>query len=734
MLHAHSSSSRSFRGLRIFSGLLLAGLCAGSAAASSVTASKDCLTLPCTVVEAKFTLLAAQTIQWQAVYRGTPTQGHSFFLSTVASNLADIPLTTSGQASGTKFLQPGTYFISIRLALMGPGTYTVTFNPSRAARAQAHEREAATSGGPTPPQALALPGAVRLSEERAAALDVRLGADSGARGERTANALLAAFGPLLRSSPRDELRQTSAESDGLGQTHLRLRQFVDGRPVIGGELIVHLDSATRAVRSLEGRFLESTTLRAQPELSAQAALEALLASAPRAEVASAPELVYVFGPQGDGRLAWAGDVSYVDESDERQLERVFVDAETGAQLDRHPRLARALNREVWDAQHGTDIFGIVRLIAEGGSSTDAVAQNAYTFTGAAWNYFKARHNWDSYDNASGLLHATVHYDVGLSNAFWDFNRRLMYFGDGDGVTSGPLGNALDVVAHEVTHGVTQATADLVYANESGALNEAMSDVFGAATEARERGLSANTWLIGEDTWTPAISGDALRSMSNPTSDAVSSDYYPERFTGTSDNGGVHRNSGIANLAFFLTSQGGRHPRGKTTIDVPAIGMPAAEAIFFRALRFHMGSNESFHQACQHTALSARELFGYDSPQQRTLCQAWPAVGVSCAFFGDCLTVGGGPRAPASLSVVSEACRGLNTVSWSGVAGATRYEVWGSLDANDFTTGVVFYSGSALSKLINVPGTREIRVRSCDASGCGPFSLAHVVARRIGGCL
>ncbi len=100
------------------------------AATSSVTASKDCSTSPCTVVEATFTLLVAQTIQWQATYTGGPTQGHSFYLSTVASNMADIALTTSGQLSGSYFLQPGTYFISIRVALMGPGFYTITYNPS----------------------------------------------------------------------------------------------------------------------------------------------------------------------------------------------------------------------------------------------------------------------------------------------------------------------------------------------------------------------------------------------------------------------------------------------------------------------------------------------------------------------------------------------------------------------------------------------------------------------------
>jgi hypothetical protein len=175
-----------------------------SAAAASVTASKSCLTSPCTVVEAKFTLNSAQTIQWQAAYTGSPTQGHSFYLSTVASNLADIALTTSGQTGGTKLLPAGTYYISIRLALMGPGTYTVFYNSSLSAAA------GAASGD-------ALPGSVRVSEEQAARLALRLGAAGDARAEGTARDVLRALGPTLGASSRDELRLFSAGDDALGQ-------------------------------------------------------------------------------------------------------------------------------------------------------------------------------------------------------------------------------------------------------------------------------------------------------------------------------------------------------------------------------------------------------------------------------------------------------------------------------------------------------------------------------------
>jgi hypothetical protein len=111
--------------------LLATCLWVGSAAAKlTVQASKDCSTTPCTVVEAQFTTVVAQTITWTATYTGGPTDGHSFYLSTVGSNMADIPLTTSGQASGSQFLQPGTYYISIKTFLMGPGFYSVTYGPT----------------------------------------------------------------------------------------------------------------------------------------------------------------------------------------------------------------------------------------------------------------------------------------------------------------------------------------------------------------------------------------------------------------------------------------------------------------------------------------------------------------------------------------------------------------------------------------------------------------------------
>ncbi len=567
----------------------------------------------------------------------------------------------------------------------------------------------------------------------------RLGHYDRARPEGSAQELLRTLRPLLRSGHREALEQVRAEHDDvLGRTYVRLRQSIDGIEVVGGELVVQVDPATQTVELVSGRFLPAPVRSAQPELDAHAALEALRArlvsGARRLSVQGEPALAWVFGEDGAGRLAWATVVEYTDAQGEPQKERVFVDARTGALLERHGLIQRVLDREVWDAQNQDDRDGRVRVIDEGGSSTDAVAQNAYDFSGGAWTYYMNRHGWDSYNGAGALIHSTVHYRTAFNNAFWDAGLRVLVFGDGDGTAFSPLSGARDVVAHELTHAVVDATAGLVYSNESGALNEAMADIFGAAAEANALGQSANTWLIGEAVRTPNTAGDALRYMNNPTADGSSRDYYPERYVGTDDNGGVHWNSGIANLAFFLMSQGGTHPRAKTSVNVRSIGMQAAERIFFRALRFYLTSGSTFSNARQATARAAWDLFGHNSQQHRAVCEAWDAVAAPGMKIGNCLTVGDGLAAPTSISTESLLCYGWTDVSWPAAPGATRYEVYASVWSDDFGVAGRVYSGSATWMTFNADTSRYVRVKACNSAGCGPLSLAVGWAYRYPSCL
>src|SRR5262249_1370417 len=161
------------------------------------------------------------------------------------------------------------------------------------------------------------------------------------------------------------------------------------------------------------------------------------------------------------------------------------------------------------------------------------------------------------DGATPLITSVVHYGTRYNNAFW--NGSSMTYGDGDGTAFSPL-VTLDIAGHEMTHGVTERTANLTYAGEPGALNESAADVFGALVERRTRGESGNTWKIGEDAYTPGTAGDALRYMNN-THRGGQPDHYSERYTGSADNGGVHTNSGIGNFAFYCLAKGCTHHLG-----------------------------------------------------------------------------------------------------------------------------------------------------------------------------
>jgi hypothetical protein len=272
-------------------------------------------------------------------------------------------------------------------------------------------------------------------------------------------------------------------------------------------------------------------------------------------------------------------------------------------------------------QHGTNLPGAF-ISNPAGSGDQAVSLN-YSYLDNVYKYYSNTFGRDSFNNSGATLISSVHYYVNYNNAFW--NGSQMVYGDGDGVLFSNLATALDVTGHELTHAVTANTSALIYSGESGALNEGISDIFGAMIEASVRGVSANTWKIGEDVYTPNTPGDALRYMNNPTQDGSSTDYYPERYTGSADNGGVHWNSGIANLAFYLMCQGGTHPRGKTLINVPPVGVDQAQRIWYRANVYHLASNASFMDARAATALSALELYGMTAYTSVQL--AWDAVGV-----------------------------------------------------------------------------------------------------------
>lgn len=202
----------------------------------------------------------------------------------------------------------------------------------------------------------------------------------------------------------------------------------------------------------------------------------------------------------------------------------------------------------------------------------------------------------------------------------------MVYGDGDGQEYYPFAAALDVVGHELTHAVTEYTAGLQYQDESGAINEAMSDIFGTLIE-----FYANDdpdWLCAEDIVGPANGDIAMRSLEDPTvvSNGLTGpypDHVSEMYTGTQDYGGVHINSSIINKCAYLISEGGSH----YGVNVNGIGQDKMGDIFYRALSAHMTSTTDFSQLREVTIYAATELYGSGSNEVQTVMDAFEAVGI-----------------------------------------------------------------------------------------------------------
>ncbi len=449
--------------------------------------------------------------------------------------------------------------------------------------------------------------------------------------------------PVFRAQGTEEFAPLSSEKDQLGYSHVKFQQYINGLPVVGAEMVVHA-TRTGEVEVLNGRFLADEGLPRQAKIDGVSAFEIAAANAGifEGKVLDEPTLTYVVDNE-KGYLAWTARVSHVEGGMEI-IDRLFADARTGDLITVHAITKQARNRKIYNGNHSdpnNPTLPGTLMISEGATSnSDAAAWDAYKNFGYTYDYFYAKYSRDSIDNAGMAIIGTVHIGTNWVNAYW--NGEQMCFGDGDGTNATYLSKSLDVVAHELTHGITEKTANLVYQNDPGALNEAMSDIFGAAIEVyRDGAVSANTWKVGEECWTPNTAGDALRYMNNPTTDGDSTDYWPERnyASGCSpsysnDYCGVHTNSGIGNLAFYLLSQGGTHPRSKTTTVVTGIGIDKAAAIFFRALTTGlMTSSTTYAQARTACVAAAGQLYGTSSTEATQTDNAWAAVGVGSSSGG-----------------------------------------------------------------------------------------------------
>jgi Zn-dependent metalloprotease len=321
------------------------------------------------------------------------------------------------------------------------------------------------------------------------------------------------------------------------------------------------------------------------------------------------------GDAADRDAAWAS----LESSAGMRVERDVY--QTAAMLTIAPTVKR---RAVYDARNGRVLPGR-RLRTEGKAATgDKAADEAYDGAGRTYDFFREALGRNSIDDRGMRLESTVHYGVHYDNAQW--NGRQMLYGDGDGKYFNRFTAALEVIGHELAHGVTQHTARLQYENQSGALNEHFSDVFGILVKQHAHGQTAakSDWLIGKGLFTRRVHGAAVRSMKAPGTayddpiigrdpqPAHMRDYRTMRY----DNGGVHVNSGIPNHAFYLaaTLLGGR-------------AWQVAGRIWYHALTRKLRPASRFRDCAEATVASAAELFGARSEPAAAVRSAWKSVGV-----------------------------------------------------------------------------------------------------------
>ncbi|BAY31241.1 peptidase M4, thermolysin [Nostoc carneum NIES-2107] len=287
-------------------------------------------------------------------------------------------------------------------------------------------------------------------------------------------------------------------------------------------------------------------------------------------------------------------------------------------------------RTIYDANNGLELPGkLVR--GEGNPPTqDPAVNEAYDAAGATFDFYKEIYKRNSIDDRGLRLDSTVHYSQNYDNAFWDGNQ--MVYGDGDGQIFTRFTKSIDVIAHELTHGITQYEAALIYQNQPGALNESMSDVFGSLVKQRVLNHTADQadWIIGAGLFMPGVKGVGIRSMKAPGTayddPVLGKDPQPahlkDLYKGTEDNGGVHINSGIPNHAFYLAA-----------VEIGGYAWEKAGKIWYITLRDRLRPRSNFAKAAHHTISVAGELYGHGSKEQNAVRHAWKQVGVEPALLG-----------------------------------------------------------------------------------------------------
>jgi len=293
-----------------------------------------------------------------------------------------------------------------------------------------------------------------------------------------------------------------------------------------------------------------------------------------------------------------------------------------------PNMTGGKRRTIYDCRNRRAVQGARLVRGEGGQkSEDGAVNRAYDGLGTTYDFYQKELGRNSLDGRGMRLDGYVHYGRGFNNAFWD--GRQMVFGDGDGRLFTDFTKSLDVIGHELSHGVTEFTANLEYHNQSGALNESISDVFGSLVKqwSLQQTAAQADWLVGSEIFTPAIKGDALRSLKAPgeayNDPTIGKDPQPRHMDGflqlpdteEGDWGGVHLNSGIPNHAFYLVA---------TFVGGQAWKAPGH--IWYESLKASTETT-NFQEFADFTNQMAARLYGTNSAEQQAVQAGWKEVGI-----------------------------------------------------------------------------------------------------------
>ena len=439
---------------------------------------------------------------------------------------------------------------------------------------------------------------------------------------------------------------STAKYGSEGSTYYNFQQTYQGLNVYGAEVVVQVNNEQQ-LQAVLGKYSEALQLSVNPSVDATEALNTALNNVSNGDKAEQkiykdPKLIVYMDYDNNAHLAYESVVKFKDPSGDVKIEQLFIDAHSARVIQAIDRIHTERDIDVYSLNgnclgYGANLPGNLKRNSDTVSGTTSV-DNAYDYLDDAYQFYKHMFNRYSYDSNDATITATV--DAKFSsqggcsglNAFFSPDDKQLVFGTGDSSTNN-FSAAADVVAHELTHAVTWKTSNLEYQNESGALNESLSDIFGVTIQAWVRSgggqtgnpssinIEDDTWQLGEELGNTSF----IRYMNDPTRDGRSPDNYDDKVTGSADNGGVHSNSGIPNLAYALLATGGTHPQNETDVVVPGIGMEKAIRIWYEAQTTSIQTRTDFDNIRAALANAAATLYDECSPEYKALQLSMDAV-------------------------------------------------------------------------------------------------------------